>query len=333
MEQTPFVSSHLKSLEQEYLEMRQALLDRIEDEVKADREERILQFENEKEALKAVEQEYKQEAEMLESIGLTKAKIKAAEKRDIELMKAYEKAVEPKLVAGGLDQKSDHRQMVASKLRFDRLPGVRPVCVGADAVVSKPDYLGDAVANGSLGNPGYWFYDPAEVVHPKVYHYGDSSASGCAFWMIDFPEYVYLSWQYIWDPGANGPSTTWNWLLAEVRYQGFYSVYSKDKWWNCKHAIVHGTLDFDILQSAWLWNGAKKRDIFYQKVKNGGVSRIVSGSEIWDENVRLDPNQLAMCAITLKIKCEAKGSGTHSKINFLDPNPSYIGPPSLLIGT
>lgn len=333
MEKTPYVSPNLQDREREYLEMRQALLDKLEDEVKADRQEKILQFADEKEAFKAAEKEQTEETELLDSIGLSADKIKALEKRDLERMKAYEKAVDPKLVGACVDRKSDHRQKIASALRFDRMSGVRPVCVGADAVVSNKAYLGDAVTKGSLGNPGYWFYDPADVVHPKVNHYGDSSASGCAFWMIDFPEYFYLSWQYIWDPGVNGPGDVWNWLLAEVRYQGFYSVYAKDRWYNCKHAIVHGTLDIDILQDGWLWNGAKKRELFYRKVRKGGASNVVNGSVIWDENVSLDPNQSAMCAITLKIKCEAKGSGTHSKINFLDANPSYIGPPILIIGT
>ncbi|MCG6963307.1 MAG: hypothetical protein LJE95_08585 [Acidobacteria bacterium] len=333
MEKKPYVSARLKAQEEQYLDMRQALLGKIESELQAEREARILQFDDEKQAWEAAEKEYKEELETLKTVGMTAARIRAADKKDEALMKAYEAAVEPKLASMAGDRKADHRRKVAAARRFERLGGVQPTCIGADAVVSNNRFLGAAVDKGSLGNPGYWFYDPAEVAHPKVTHYGDSSSSGCAFWMIDFPEYAVISWQYMWDPGAHANGDVWNWLLAEVRYQGYFSLHSNDKWYNCKHAIVRATLDIDILQDDWMWKGAKERQLFYRKVRKGSASQTVSGSVVWDEMISLDPDQAALCAITLVIKCEAKGTSTFAKVNFLDAQPSYVGPPTLLIGT
>ncbi|MEE8639557.1 MAG: hypothetical protein V3T41_04030 [bacterium] len=333
MDAKPYVSASVSEMEREFREARKVLLARQEAEIDGLRRRTTIQFKDDEERKKAGAEELKEELEELKVLGIDENKLKEVDKQDEKRAEEYVAKVEPKLIAGLPDPDDVHRQRVARAEHYNRTGLIAPACLGADLLTSDEELLSQLQAAGKSANPGIWFNDPNDVRKIKLSTKGTWRTSACGGSGVTWGKYTSVVWSYIWTPQAD-PSRpgqqVWNWIVATVDLLGFYYLYARDRWWNCKHAWVDIKARIELLQGFFHWGDSKKVQVLFEKVRRGTEAEVISEHVGWDEWALLQPNQPACLFIIVTLGVDGKGSGSRAKLDFTAANGGLD--PALLIG-
>jgi hypothetical protein len=333
METKPYVSGNVSEMEREFREARKVLLARQEAEIESLRRRTTIHFKDEAEQKKVGAEELKEEMAELAAVGLDETKLKEIDKLDEKHGDEYVAKVEPKLVAAFPDPDDVHRQRVARAEHFNRSGVIQPACVGADLLTTDDELLGQLQAAGKSANPGIWFNDPNDVRKIKFSAKGSWLTSPCTSSALTWGKFTSVVWSYIWTPQAdpNRPGQqVWNWIVAVVDMLGYYYIYARDRWWNCKHAWVDIKAKIELLQGFYHWGNSKQVSVLFEEVHRGTEAEVISEHVGWDEWALLQPNQPACLFIIVTLGVDAKGSGSRAKLDFTAANGGLD--PGLLIG-
>ncbi len=333
MDAKRYVSGNVLEMEREFREARKVLLAQQEAEIDGLRRRTTIQFKDEEERKKAGAEELKEELEELKVFGIDEKKLKEMDKQDEKRADQYVAKVEPKLIAGLPDPDDVHRQRVARAEYYNRASLIQPACLGADLLTTDEELLSGLKAAGKSANPSEWVNDPADVRKVKISAKGKWQTSVCGPAGLTWGHFTSVVWPHIWtpleDPSRPG-QPVWNWIVATVDLLGFYYIYARDKWWNCKHAWVDIDAKIELLQGFFHWGNSKQVQVLFEKVRRGTEAEVISEHVGWDEWALLQPGQPACIFIIVTLGVDAKGSGSRAKLDFTAGNGGLD--PALLIG-
>jgi hypothetical protein len=328
----PYVSPAVEEMEKGFRDVRKDLLARCEAEMESYRHSLTIQYKSDEERVKEGGEDLKREFEKLKVFGIDEAKAKEYDKEDEKKGEEYAARVEPKLIAALPDEDDLHRERVARAEYYNRLGLIQPVCVGADVLATDEELLEIFKAAGKTRNPGIWFNDPSDVRKVKLSDEGTWQTSLCTYAALSWGKYMTVAWHYIWTPLPNSDrpnEPVWNWIVPSVGMLGFYYIHARDKWWNCKEAIVYISAKIELFQDFFFWGNSKKQIVLDEKVKNGTKAYVISENVIWDEWTQVQPNKPVFFSIIVGLYVNAKGGGSKAVLNFLAQNGGLN--PALLV--
>ncbi|RUM65484.1 MAG: hypothetical protein DSZ03_02710, partial [Sulfurimonas sp.] len=103
--------------------------------------------------------------------------------------------------------------------------------------------------------------------------------------------------------------------LVSYTTRGWYQIYSNDKWYNSKEALIDLEIGVRLYQN--VWTGSRKKDVFSLHGDNiNRKGRIDGSGNFFSESMAVGANKWVIAEVSVRAHVETEGSGSTAQLNF-----------------